>query len=185
MKRWDKITDECIRQFADGDLLAFEQIQEALQTQVLGLLINRCNDKELAADVAQDTWLKIWTKRQSVEFRSTAEFRSWIFQIAKRRLIDCQRKTGRNPETGILDGDNATASGNDMLLSLERREELAVLKDCLDSLDGNFADALRMKNEGLSTEQISAEARVSPGTVYTRLHRGMRQLKDCVEGKLQ
>lgn len=186
MNTWGEITDKCIHMFTCGDLQAFEQIQNVLQSQVRGFVINRCNDRELAADVAQDTWLKVWQNRQSVEFRSTTEFRSWVFRIAKNQLVDrFRRMSKRNEDDVTTAADNlAIREARDAAVTEDETLKLEVLRACLEIIGSDKAELIRMYCEGLSAEQISEILGVTQQIVYQRKNRAMSILGQCVKGKL-
>ena len=166
--------------FIAGDSAAFQYICDLYGLQLIVFLRNRCRDAQIADDIAQDVWLKAWKARSS--FTNTS-FRAWIFQIARNTLIDHQRRTSRRKETdGIENADFATEPGE---FPQQREAELQALHDCLNEVGSDFVQALRMRLiEEKSTSEIAAEIGQTAGTVYSRIDRGKKQLKPCIEGKL-
>lgn len=171
---------EQTRAFISGDVDAFQQLCELFGCQIVAFLRNRCRDPQSADDIAQEVWLKVWKARTDY---TNDNFRGWIFQIAKRTLIDHQRKTARRKEVaGIVETDFVHDAGE---FSDERETQLQALRDCLNEVGGDFVQVLRMRLiDELPTEQIAEEIGQSAGTVYSRVDRGKKQLKPCIEGKL-
>jgi len=82
-----------------GHAWAWEAIYRDLAGPVLGYAKNRgANDPE---DVASETFLQVARNIHRFEGDEVG-FRSWVFTIAHRRVIDQQRAEGRQPE--IADG---------------------------------------------------------------------------------
>lgn len=65
--------------------------------------LTRYNDPETARDIAQDTLLKAWERRESLSEMSPIALRRWLTTVAKRVSIDQMRKSVRYPVT--LAGD--------------------------------------------------------------------------------
>ena len=174
------LTTQQTQAFVNGDAAAFQHLCEMFGCQIVAFLRNRCRDPQTADDIAQEVWLKAWKAR--ADFKNDS-FRGWVFQIARRTLIDHQRKVIRRKEIdGIMDADFAAEAGD---VSDEREAQLRALRDCLDEIGGDFVAVLRMKLiDEKPTDQIAVEIGQSAGTVYSRVDRGKKQLKPCIEGKL-
>lgn len=173
-------TDEQTRAFVEGDPAAFQHLCELYGCQIVAYLRNRCRDPQSADDIAQEVWLKVWKAR--ADFTNDS-FRGWVFQIAKRTLVDHHRKLTRRKEVaGIMDSDFVHGAGE---FTDEREAQLQALRDCLSEVGGDFVQVLRMKLvEEKSTDEIATTIGQTAGTVYSRIDRGKKQLKPCIEGKL-
>lgn len=70
-----------------GSRRAFDSLVKKYQGDVRRLLLNLTGgDSELAADIAQDTFLKAWMYISS--YKGTAKFRTWLFSIAYNVFYD-------------------------------------------------------------------------------------------------
>jgi RNA polymerase sigma-70 factor (ECF subfamily) len=69
------------RSLLAGDRLASEALIRLTYRRVFGLLVNLCHgDRELAADLTQETYRKAWEALPS--FAGRAAFSTWLYRIA-------------------------------------------------------------------------------------------------------
>ena len=158
--------------FHVGDGSLFGDLFERYAGELLAFLSSRVPNR-LSADVlAQNVWLKVWSKRTDYH---GGNFRAWLYQIARNELIDACRK--KYPER-LADGFDP------MTLEFDSNHDwLAALRTCLDQVEGTFVEMIRCKSRGHTTDQLVAQFGISPVTVATRIHRGKQLLKDCVRRK--
>lgn len=84
---------ELLLRIADGDEFAFKRLFNAYHQQ-LGTHIFRLTDSmELAEEVVQDVFLKIWTNRE--ELKDVRNFKAYLFVISKNQALNCIKKIMR------------------------------------------------------------------------------------------
>jgi RNA polymerase sigma-70 factor (ECF subfamily) len=95
----------------DGEEWAWALIYRDLAGPVTGYLASRgAREPE---DLAAETFLQVARNIRSFEGGESA-FRSWVFVIAHRRLIDVRRAQGRRPETTSMSRDGIEQVGGDV-----------------------------------------------------------------------
>jgi RNA polymerase sigma-19 factor, ECF subfamily len=73
-----------------GDERAFERLLQARWTPLVGYVIGRIGDAELAKDVAQEAFARLWEQRREIDpSRSVV---AYLYQVARRCAIDELRK---------------------------------------------------------------------------------------------
>lgn len=82
-----------VRAAAAGDRDAFEQIVRDQQVHVWRFLRRLLGDDALAEDVAQETFLRVYTRLDTFNFE--AKFTTWMFQIARNAGLDALRARAR------------------------------------------------------------------------------------------
>lgn len=97
-----------IRAAGAGDLDAFTDIVRSTQPDVWRFIRHLVHDDDLAADLTQDTFLRV--HRSIGSFRGDSLFRTWLFRIARNLTIDEQRRRGRQGWHGPLDEDSTDTS---------------------------------------------------------------------------
>jgi RNA polymerase sigma-70 factor, ECF subfamily len=97
-------------QYAQGDAQAFNMLYARHKTWLYRVLVRQLQDQALAQDVFQDTWLTIVRTAHTYEPR--AKFSTWLYGLARQRLIDAHRKHQHQPEWLT-----ATFNGQDDALS--------------------------------------------------------------------
>lgn len=105
----DRPFDEVLTAAKQGDEWAWEHIYRSISGRLVGYLTVRgAPDPE---DQASETLLQVARNISSFD-GSEESFRSWVFVIAHRRLIDSRRSAGRRPDTTNLDIDQPVPTGD-------------------------------------------------------------------------
>jgi len=86
---------ELIAKYRAGDTEALEKLFLSYLRPVYGFVKNLVWDKDDAADVTQDVFLKAWSNIRS--FDVSKKFSTWIFEIAKNTSLNWLRK--KRPQT--------------------------------------------------------------------------------------
>jgi RNA polymerase sigma-70 factor (ECF subfamily) len=172
----------------DGGEWAVAILYRWLHPAVVSYLRSRAGDE--AEDLASETWIAV--ARGLTKFSGDEPaFRSWVFTIAHRRLIDHHRATARRPRTRTLhatEGDN-----HDGPVELPAADDPA--GEVLDAVAGDEAVrrivALLPPDQaeiillrvvgGLPTEDVAAITGRRPGTVRVLQHRALRRLAERLE----
>lgn len=139
-------------------------------------LRRRLGDYSVAADLAQDTFLRVWVKSQSNMPPEINEPRAYLTTIAKRLMINyCERQSLERAFTATLEQlpEPLIPSIEEQAIVLETLHELDVL---LSELPSNVRSAFLMSQlEGLTYEEIAARLQVSVRTVTRYMAQGFRQ----------
>jgi len=123
-----------LAEVAKGDAGAFERIYGATRAKLYGVLLRILGRPELADEVMQETYLKVWKTAANFD-PAIASPITWMVAIARNRAIDIMRKRG---EASIEDEPEALSVAADTPQPLARREmneELKRLLACLGQLD--------------------------------------------------
>jgi RNA polymerase sigma-70 factor (family 1) len=84
---------ELLLKVANGDEQAFSELFNT-HHQLLGTHIYRITDSvELAEEVVQDVFLKIWMSRETLT--TVQNFRAYLFVISKNHALNCLRKVAK------------------------------------------------------------------------------------------
>src|SRR5580700_1441503 len=76
---------------AKGDTAAFERLYEATRAKLYGVLLRILGKPELAEEVMQETYLKVWTMADKFN-PAIATPITWMVALARNRAIDIMRK---------------------------------------------------------------------------------------------
>lgn len=129
-------------------------------------------NKVKAEDVTQETMLKAIEKMDT--FQGQSKFSTWLIAIASRLVIDRARRSEREnkwlQEEGMLRSIRYEA--------LNRMNEWPDALQALGELDERQRMAVLLKYYyGYSQEEIATMLDVALGTVKSRLHSGLKQLR--------
>ncbi len=178
----DALTGRDSRQL---DLL-IERYQHRLYRYLLCLLRNR----ETAADLFQETWLRILERGR--QYNPRFRFEAWLFTIARNLVIDLRRrKTTLSIEDLSDSADDLTRSdhpandGPSPLESLATLEEGERVTEALGRLPALIREALLLRyQEDLTLEEIARVVSAPLPTVKSRIYRGLVALRSQL-GKKQ
>jgi RNA polymerase sigma-70 factor (ECF subfamily) len=159
-----------------GDREAFRALYEVYKDDVYSIALNFTANEEIARDVAQDVFVKLFSA--IARFRGESSFRTWLFRLVANACSDAHRRTRRLvplPEVVSQTAEDPRSPDRDARereLSLQVRSAVAALAPKL-----RLPILLRYV-EGLSYAEIGEALRCSPGTVASRLNRGHRILAE-------
>ena len=163
------------RHDASGLIAAFREHYDDL----LRFLARRTGDIERAADVAQDTYIRL--AAIAPDAAEIGNRRAYIYRVAGNLAIDAMRRDGR--EAAWLTGDEPDEAIPDPAPSPERsaigRDRLQRLEEVLDALPAKARLALLMfRVDGLSHREIADRLGVSESMVAKYIGQALRHCRD-------
>src|SRR5580698_8251944 len=85
--------EELIESCQRGESDAFRALFERHKDKVYSIALRYSGDAGVAQDIAQETFLKLFTGLRS--FRGDSEFGSWLYRLVVNSCLDQKRKTRR------------------------------------------------------------------------------------------
>jgi RNA polymerase sigma-70 factor (ECF subfamily) len=168
---------------AKGDEAAFERLYEATRAKLYGVLLRILGRAELAEDVMQETYLKVWTNAGQFD-PTLASPITWMVAMARNRAIDIMRKKGEiSIEETQIEAMGVAAESAPPLARREMTEELRRLLSCLGRLDPEKQRIVLLAYySGWSREQLAAKLDIPVNTIKTWLRRSLLEVRDCMGG---
>lgn len=139
---------------------------------------------EGADDIAQETLLKLWQKRD--DFQPGTNFKAWAFQIAKFLVMNQRRKLARS-KVVLLDDEIIERLDQHWLAAdaVVMEPELEALRFCMESLKPEDQKLLHARYATeVSLETYAEKLGTPPGTLKARLFRLRDALRGCIESRL-
>jgi RNA polymerase sigma-70 factor (ECF subfamily) len=166
---------ELIERCGRGDPDAFRELFEKFKDMVYSVALRYSGDPAMAQDIAQDTFLKLYSAIGS--FRGDANFESWLYRLVVNSCFDLKRKTRRL--TPLFDEVLSVMRTPDLsVLDQVLRSELSAhVRSVVDGLapDQRMVVVLRY-TQGLSYDEIAEILGCAPGTIASRLNRAHKIL---------
>ena len=162
----DEPDPRVIRSAAAGDEAAFTALMRTAQPHVWRFVRHLLGDDEQAADVTQETFIRV--HRALGRFRFDSRFSTWLFHIARNAAVDEQRRTGRRRRlAAVITPREASSDG---ALGAE-------LKAALASLSPRLREAfVAVEVFGLRYQDAAEVLGVPVGTVKSRVFRARLDL---------
>jgi len=174
-----------------GNEAAYRELLRRYERPIFSLVFRMVRDRELAEDLAQETFVKALNALDS--YRPEYKFSSWIFKIANNTAIDHLRR--RELDTLSLDGSphaetpeamEATALqiGNRLespLEAVEARELGGAIEEAIGKLRPEYRSCILLRHvEGRAYEEIAEILNLPLGTVKTYIHRARNELRESL-----
>jgi len=171
-----------------GDAAAFEELVLRYQGRLLTVLEHLVGSRELAEDLAQETFLRVFKARERYE--PEAKFCTWLFTIANNVASNALRSRSRRKEVGVPDRANTDTSafGLDQMAKaasglmpariIDKAETAEMVRQALETLGERQKMALLLsKFEGMSYQDIAASMDLSVQATKSLLSRARVNLQ--------
>ena len=174
-----------------GQETAYRELVRRYERPIFSLVYRMVRDRELAEDLAQETFVKALNAIES--YRPEFKFSSWIFKIANNAAIDHLRR--RELDTLSLDGSphaetpeavEATAlqigdRQETALEEVEARELGGEIEVAIARLRPEYRSCILLRHvEGRAYEEIAEILGLPLGTVKTYIHRARNELRQSL-----
>ena len=167
----DEPDPQTLRAATAGDLDAFTDLVRTSQPHVWRFLRHLLGDADLAADVMQETFVRV--HRSLGTFRHESRFTTWLFRIARNAAIDEQRRLARRRRaTSLEDRPSPEPDGS---LATELR---AALMDLSPDLREPF---VLIEVFGMRYREVGEVLGLPEGTVKSRVFRARAALVAWLE----
>jgi RNA polymerase sigma factor (sigma-70 family) len=142
------------------------------QVPLFNFYLKLTGERSASEDLVQEVFLRILKYRQT--YRTDTPFRAWMYQIARNARVDQLRR--RRPETSwepelspaILPTDTA-----------QQAQETALLQRALMSIPEEKREVLVLSRfQDLKYEEIAQLMGCEVGTIKTRVHRALQELRE-------
>ena len=164
-----------IRRIQNGDPEAFETLVRKYYQNIYQFCVRRCNgDTALAADLTQDTFLKLIEHIQ--QYRLTGKFINFLLTIAVNTCNNHFKK--KSPD--IVDMDTLSTVPSNLNVSEEvlRQENAKIIQQAIDRLPDIQKEVIILRfYHDRKLKEIAAITGVSLPTAKSRLKQGLDKLK--------
>lgn len=166
----DPRTDqELIAAANQGDAAAFALLYDRYRDWVVSLAMRFTRDRNTALDVMQDTFL--YLLRKFPDFELTGQMKTFLYPVVRHNSLAIARRQSRQVSSMEVAEPAVNAPG--------QRAELNELAAAVDALDPGHREVLVLRFvEGLSLQEIALAMELPLGTVKSRLHHALRQLRE-------
>ncbi|MET7697994.1 sigma-70 family RNA polymerase sigma factor [Streptomyces sp. NPDC005485] len=162
-----------------GDPDAVDRFVRALHPDVVRYITYLSADRQLADDLAQDTFLRALGSLHRFEGRSSA--RTWLLSIARRTVVDSLRYAAARPRTADVD-DWTTWAERAQPSGLPGFDDGVALLDLLDALPAERREAFVLTQlTGLPYDEAAVAGGCPVGTIRSRVARARATLVELLD----
>ncbi|WP_293742827.1 sigma-70 family RNA polymerase sigma factor [uncultured Pedobacter sp.] len=163
-----------------GDKIAFKQLYEVYSGKLASKLIYLLKSEELAQDILQDVFLKIWINREMID--TELSFGAFLHKIATNLSKNVVRKNVYDQ----LMRDEVGKEGvyHPMEEDEDAEQAKAILDQAMDQLTERQREVYTLhKLEGLSYQEISEKLNISLSAINHHIQKANKHLKAVLKSR--
>jgi RNA polymerase sigma-70 factor, ECF subfamily len=165
---------DVLRKAQRGDERAFRIILTAYETPVFNYVLRMVGDRALAEDLTQEIFLRIYQGLPGFSLR--CRFTTWLFQVAKNRVLDELRARERKPQGVVPLDDIPPLEVVDA--PPERVEAIDAVWRAVALLNADLKMALLLRDiVGLSYIEIADSLEITLATVKWRIFKAREEVQ--------
>ncbi|MDX1278885.1 RNA polymerase sigma factor [Oceanihabitans sediminis] len=167
------IEEQIVGFLKNGDKKAITLLYENYSDSLYGVILKIISDPDLAQDVLQETFIKVWKKGKTYDTKKAKLF-TWLYRIAYNTAIDKVRSqtNKRQKEIQIESSNVYTLKAKDL------NQDVIDIKTHLKTIDEKYQIVINaLFFEGMTQQEASEELDIPLGTIKSRLKIGLRELK--------
>jgi RNA polymerase sigma-70 factor (ECF subfamily) len=162
-----------LRKAQAGDERAFTIILRAYEQPVFNYVLRMVGERTLAEDLTQDIFLRVFQGLRGFSLRS--RFTTWLFQVAKNRVLDELRSAERRPRHLVCLDDAPPLESVDT--PFEQLEAMDAVWRAIHALNPDLKTALLMRDVvGLSYNEIADTLEITLATVKWRIFKAREEV---------
>ena len=171
-----------------GDDEAFNTLMRRHEKAVVNLVYRFTSNREIAGDLAQEVFLRIY--RAAGRFEARAKFFTYLYKVTL-NLCRNHRVKAQRRQTTSLDASRRGQNGDDMPAlelvdpvgsaeeQVSRLELSAIVQEAVRSLPEQQREAVILQRfQGLGYDEIAEALNLSVPAIKSRLHRAKLNLKE-------
>lgn len=157
----------------ERDEKAISLLYDNYADTLYGVAYKVVKDEELAQDIVQESFVKIWKKSDSYD-ATKAKLFTWLFRITRNTAIDKLRSLNTKSDKEIqIDVSDVYNLGEQSI-----RPEFIDVKENLDKIEPKYRIVLEaLFFEGMTQQEASDELDIPLGTIKSRLKIGLREMR--------
>ena len=169
--------------FAQGRMSAFEALHDRHASGLFRFVLRSVQNQAVADDLVQELWFAV--ARSAATYTPTAKFRTWLFTMARNRVIDHAR-TAKNHLSMDAENENGESMFSDLaadsrlgpMRQVASKQQAHALLDAIEQLPDDQREAFLLQAEAeMSVEEIAVATGVSFETAKSRLRYARSKLK--------
>lgn len=173
--------EELMARYQAGDPAAFSELFTRHRDRVYGFLTQQIRDPDRAADLFQETFLRLHESRG--RYDRERPFAPWLFRICRNLVSNEHRRSGRSKEAVTapeeLDQAATQTAAHDVLETSQMHDQLRAALVCLPS---EQQEAISLSFfAGLKYSQIADVAGATEDAIKQRVRRGLAALRNRLQ----
>jgi len=172
--------EELVLQLQNRNQQAFSYLYDNYAAALNGIIYRLVEDKELAEDILQEAFVKIWNNFASYDTTKGRLF-TWMLNLTRNLTIDTLRSKGYKKQSKISGDENSVSNFTDNKAVAEKFDAMGIRKQ-LSNLKPEQRSIIDMAYfNGYTQDEISKELGIPLGTVKTRMRSAILELRKMLQ----
>ncbi len=174
---------EIVRRMCNGDASAFDILYRHYYSGIKAHVVRLLRSPELAEDVTQEVFLKIWEQRKSLP--ALQSFKSYLFICARNHTLNVLKRAARS-QAGMGEiAKHFPGSGHFTADTVQENEYMQFIKKRLEALPARTKQVFRLCREQSKTyNEVAEELGITRDAVKSRMMHAIRELKDSADKEM-
>jgi RNA polymerase sigma-70 factor (family 1) len=163
-----------LRQLAEGNESAFTELFHAYRDKLFSFILHICASPQLAEDIVQDVFLRIWTMRSDLlEIR---DLEPYLYRMSHNHAINMLKKNAR--ESLLRSKIQSLSPLDNPEREVQRKETEALISNAIKGLPKQQKQVYILSREqGLNQKEISEKLEITVPTVKSHMTQALRSLR--------
>ncbi|MCT4561887.1 MAG: RNA polymerase sigma factor [Crocinitomicaceae bacterium] len=167
------LIDNLVERLKNREESAMSELYDRYADTLYGLASKIVKSDEIAQDIVQDSFVKVWKNVTSYD-QSKGSFFTWMLNITRNTAIDFLRKQKKYKATSIQDVENSVH----MEGGIQANMDAIGLKEMVNDLNSDqkiLVEYIYFK--GYTQQEVADELEIPLGTVKTRIRSAVKALQ--------
>lgn len=172
--------EELVMLLQSRDQQAFSYLYDNYSAALNGIIYRMVENRELAEDILQEAFVKIWNNFSSYDTGKGRLF-TWMLNITRNLTIDTLRSKGYKKQAKISSDENSVSNFTDDSNVAERFDAMGLRKQLVNLKPEQRSIIDLAYFNGYTQDEISKEMGIPLGTVKTRMRSAIIELRKLLE----
>lgn len=168
--------EELVMLLQGRDQQAFSYLYDNYSGALNGIIYRMVENRELAEDILQEAFVKIWNNFSSYDTGKGRLF-TWMLNITRNLTIDTLRSKGYKKQGKISSDENSVSNLTDDGRMSERFDAMGIRKQLVNLKPEQRSIIDLAYFNGYTQDEISKEMGIPLGTVKTRMRAAIIELR--------
>lgn len=175
-----------VKNYIAGDENALALLINRHQSKIYAFIYSKMNDRDVADDIFQDTFIKVIKTLRSNSYNEEGKFLPWVMRISHNLIVDYYRKNKKMPMLRETEEFSIFSILTDSSLNIEGKMIVEVIEKDLQKiileLPDDQKEVLLMRiYQDLSFNEIAEQTGVSINTALGRMRYALLNLRKVIE----
>jgi RNA polymerase sigma-70 factor (ECF subfamily) len=172
--------EELVVLLQSRDQQAFSYLYDNYSAALNGVIYRMVESRELAEDILQEAFVKIWNNFSSYDTGKGRLF-TWMMNITRNLTIDTLRSKGYKKQAKISNDENSVSNLTDNSRITESFDAMGIRKQLVNLKPEQRSIIDLAYFNGYTQDEISKEMGIPLGTVKTRMRAAIIELRKMLQ----